>query len=149
MGKWQWYHSLVTWYHHQFFDIAVFLLIRFMLISLLGLNLWQFSFISDWSEICKLEIPLSEFCPTSRFRVKLRIPNLVWMSLMNSYGMLQNVRVTAFTELLRENQQCVCMGGGELPPRARSLVVSDLRSETKDSQFESGCQLCAEVSSLQ
>ena len=33
--------------------------------------------------------------------------------------------------------------------RARSLVVSDLRSETKDSRFESGCQLCAEVSSLQ
>ena len=33
--------------------------------------------------------------------------------------------------------------------RARSLVVSDLRSEIKGSQFESGCQLCAEVSSLQ
>ena len=28
-------------------------------------------------------------------------------------------------------------------------VVSDLRSETKGSRFESGCQLCAEVSSLQ
>ena len=33
--------------------------------------------------------------------------------------------------------------------RARSLVVSDLRSETKGSRFESGCQLCAEVSCLQ
>ena len=33
--------------------------------------------------------------------------------------------------------------------RARSLVVSDLRSETKDFWFESGCYLCAEVSSLQ
>ena len=33
--------------------------------------------------------------------------------------------------------------------RARSLVVSDLRSEAKGSRFESGCQLCAEVSSLQ
>ena len=32
---------------------------------------------------------------------------------------------------------------------ACSLVVSDLRSETKGSRFESGCQLCAEVSSLQ
>ena len=29
------------------------------------------------------------------------------------------------------------------------LVVSDLRSETKSSRFESGCYLCAEVSSLQ
>ena len=33
--------------------------------------------------------------------------------------------------------------------RARSLVVSNLRSETKGSRFESGCQLYAEVSSLQ
>ena len=31
---------------------------------------------------------------------------------------------------------------------ARSLVVSDLHTETKGSRFESGCQLCAEVSSL-
>ena len=31
----------------------------------------------------------------------------------------------------------------------KSLVVSDLRSETKGSRFESGCWLCAEVSSLQ
>ena len=30
-----------------------------------------------------------------------------------------------------------------------SLVVSNLRSETKSSRFESGCKLCAEVSSLQ
>ena len=32
---------------------------------------------------------------------------------------------------------------------ARSLVVSDLRSETKGSRFEFGCYLYAEVSSLQ
>ena len=32
--------------------------------------------------------------------------------------------------------------------KARSLVVGDLRSETKGSRFESGCWLCAEVSSL-
>ena len=32
--------------------------------------------------------------------------------------------------------------------RVHSLVVSDLRSETKGSRFESGCRLCAEVSSL-
>ena len=34
-------------------------------------------------------------------------------------------------------------------PRAHSLVVSDLRPETKGSRFESGCYLRAEVSSLQ
>ena len=32
--------------------------------------------------------------------------------------------------------------------RVRSLVVSDLRSEIKGFQFESGCYLCAEVRSL-
>ena len=32
--------------------------------------------------------------------------------------------------------------------RVPSLVVRDLRSETKGSRFEPGCNLCAEVSSL-
>ena len=36
-----------------------------------------------------------------------------------------------------------------LVQRAHSLVVSDLRSETKGSRFEFGCWLCAEVSSPQ
>ena len=35
------------------------------------------------------------------------------------------------------------------PSRARSLVVSNLRLETKGSRFESGCRQCAELSSLQ
>ena len=33
--------------------------------------------------------------------------------------------------------------------RVRSLVAIDLHSETKSSQFESGCQLCTEVICLQ
>ena len=33
--------------------------------------------------------------------------------------------------------------------RARSLLVSDLHSETKRSGFEVCCKLCADVSSLQ
>ena len=33
--------------------------------------------------------------------------------------------------------------------RACSLVANDLRSETKNSRFESGCSLCAEMNSLQ
>ena len=37
----------------------------FMSISSLVLVLWQFSFIRDWSEIWKPEIPLPEFCPIS------------------------------------------------------------------------------------
>ena len=35
------------------------------------------------------------------------------------------------------------------PFRVRSLVTSDMHSETKGFRFESGCQLCAEMSSLQ
>ena len=77
----------------------------FMSMSSLVLELWQFSFIRDWPEIWKLEIPLSEFCPISGDWGQLWIPNLVRMSLIEWYWMLQNSRVTAFTvfQLLREN----------------------------------------------
>ena len=102
-----------------FFDVVLFLLSSlvtgpsFMSISSLVLELWQFSFIRDWPEIRKSEIPPSEFCPISGDWGKLGIPNLARMSLMKCYWMLQNARVTAFTvsKLLRENQQ-----GVKLPP---------------------------------
>ena len=95
-----------------FFDIVLFLLSRlvtgprFMSISSPLLELWQFSFIRDWPEIRKSEIPLSECCPISGDWSKLWIPNFARMSLIECYWMLQNSRVTAFTvfELLRENQ---------------------------------------------
>ena len=98
-----------------FFDFVSFLLSSlvtdpsFMSISSLVLELWQFSFIRDWPEIRKSEIPPSEFCPISGDWGKLWIPNLARMSLIECYWMLQNARVTAFTvsELLRENQQGV------------------------------------------
>ena len=78
----------------------------FMSISSLVLELWQFSFVRDWPEIRKLEIPPSEFCPISGDWGELWIPNLARMSLIECYWMLQNSRVTTFTifELLRENQ---------------------------------------------
>ena len=104
-----------------FFDIALFLLSSlvtgpsFMSISSLVLELWQFSFIKDWPEIWKSEIPPSEFYPLSGDRGELWIANLAQMSLIECYWMLQNSRVTAFTvfELLRENQ----LGGGYSYPR--------------------------------
>ena len=67
-------------------------------------------FLRDWPEIQKSEIPPSEFCPTSGDWSKLWISNLVRMSLIECYWMLQNARIIAFTvfELLRENQ----LGGG-------------------------------------
>ena len=114
--KWQRRHNFLTWGHRQIFWHFLFLLSNlvtgpsFMSILSLVLKLWQFSFIRDWPEIQKSEIPPSEFCPTSGDWSKLWIPNLVRMSLIECYWMLQNARIIAFTvfELLRENQ----LGGG-------------------------------------
>ena len=78
----------------NFFDAAVFLLSllvtcpSFMSISLLALELQQFSCIRDWPEIQKLQIPSSEFWPISGDWVKLGIPNLALMSSMKSHWML-------------------------------------------------------------
>ena len=114
----------VTIYRHDiivsFFDVVLFLLSSlvtgpsFMSISLLVLELWQFSFIRDWPEIWKSEIPQSEFHAISSDWGELGIPNLARMSLMKCYRMLQNVKVTSFSvsALLRENQQ-----GGKITPR--------------------------------
>ena len=96
----------------NFFDVVLFLLSslvtspRFMSISSLSLELWQFSFIRNWPEIRISKTPPSEFCPISGDWVELWIPNLARMSLIEFYWMLQNSRITAFTvfELLRENQ---------------------------------------------
>ena len=96
----------------NFFDVVLFLFSilgtgpSFMSISSMVLELLQFSFIWDWPEIRKSEIPPSEFCPISGDWGKLWILNLAQMSLIECYWMLQNSRVTAFTvfELLRENQ---------------------------------------------
>ena len=55
----------------KFFDVTLFfsssLVIgpSFMSISSLVLELWQFSFVRDWPEIRRLEIPSPEFFPIS------------------------------------------------------------------------------------
>ena len=92
----------------KFFDVVVFPLLslvtdsRFMSISLLVLELWQFSYKRDWPEIQKLEIP--NIWRLGRVR---DIKNSVWISPIKCYWMLQNARVTAFIvfELLRQNKQ--------------------------------------------
>ena len=104
-----------------FFEVVLFLsssLVtgpRFMSMSSLVLELWQFSFLRDWPEIWKSEIPPNEFCPVSEDWGELGILNLAQMSLMKCYWMLQNARVTTFTvfELLRKNKTGE---GVELPP---------------------------------
>ena len=110
--KCQWRHNFLTWRQRHIFLMLFYCLLSslvtgpsFMSISSLVLELWQFSFIRDWPEIRKSEIPPSEFCPISGDWGKLWIPNLARMSLIECYWMLQNSSVTAFTvfELLREN----------------------------------------------
>ena len=112
----------------KFFDLILLLFLSlvtgpsFMSISSLVLELWQFTFIRDWPEIWKSEIPPSELCPISGDWGQLGIPNIAQISLMNCYWVLQNARVTAFTvsELLRENQH----GGGrvKLPPSPHTQI---------------------------
>ena len=121
----------------KYFDVVLFLLSflvtgpSFMSISSLVLEFWQFSFIRDWREFRKSELPPSEVCPISVDWDELWIPNLARLSVIECYWMLQNSRVTAFTalELLRENQ--LGRGGGvsTLPPRLglkSKLVCNDL-----------------------
>ena len=96
----------------NFFEVAVFLLSNsatppsFMSISIVGLELWQSSFIRDWAEIQESEIP-SEFCYIPGDWRELEMLNLVQTSLIESYWMQENVRVTTFTvsKLFRKNQQ--------------------------------------------
>ena len=97
----------------SFFDVVSFLLSNlvngpsFMSISSLVLELWQFPFTRDWPEIRNSEMPPSEFSAIYRVWCWLRMQNVVRISLMKCYWLLQNTRVTAFTvsELLSENQQ--------------------------------------------
>ena len=64
----------------NFFDVVLFLLSglvtgpSFMSTSSLVLEFWQFSFIRDWLEIRKLEIPPSEFCQITGDWGELQIP---------------------------------------------------------------------------
>ena len=96
----------------------------FLSISSLVLELWQFSFISNWQEIRKLEVSPHEFWLISGDWGKLKIPNLAWMFLMKCYWMLQNTRAITFivSELLKEIQQGV--GGGLDPPTQITKVAN-------------------------
>ena len=103
-----------------FFDVVLFFLSSlvtgpsFMPISSLVLELWQFSFIRDWPEIWRSEIPSSDFWLISEDWGEKGIPYLAQRSLIKCYWMLPNARVTAFTvsELLKENQNA-----GKITPR--------------------------------
>ena len=111
LEKWQRRHNFPTWHHRQFF-LTLFPLSSlvtgpsFMSISSLFLELWQFSFISDWPEIQKRKYPRLSFAQNlGRGWVKdTKVGTNVSNKMLH---MLQNARVTVFIiyELLRKNQQ--------------------------------------------
>ena len=67
-----------------------------MSILILVIELYRLSFIRDWPEIRKSEIPSSEFCPMSGDGGELWIPKLAWMFLIEYYWMLQHARGYSF-----------------------------------------------------
>ena len=79
---------------------------KFHVISSLVLESWQFSFIRDWLEIWKSEIPPFEFWSVSGDCGELGIPKLAQMFLIKWNWMLQNARVMAFAifELISESK---------------------------------------------
>ena len=110
LKKWQRRHNLPTRRHRQIsFDVVVFLLslftgLRFMSILLLVLKLWKFLYKRNLTRNWKYtSLNFDQYLGMGR----LAIPNLVWMSPMKSYLMLQSVKLTYFTvpKLLRENNR--------------------------------------------
>ena len=102
----------------QFSDITSFSCFvtgpRFMSMSLLVLQLWQFSFMKDWPEIQKPEKTSSEFRPTSGDRDELGIPNFAQISLMKvkECCKMREPQLLPFLSYIRE----INMVGVKLPP---------------------------------
>ena len=91
----------------------------FMSMSSLVLQLWQLTFMRDWPEIRKSEIPPSEFCPISGDWGELGIPNFPWISLMKYYWILQNTKVTDFFWVIQGKP--TGMGGEDYLPLTLGL----------------------------
>ena len=102
----------------NFFDVVLFLLsslvtgLSFMSVSSLVLELWQLSFIRDWPEIRKSEIPQSETGRQGR-AMDTKFGTSVSNRMLLNAAKFQGTALTVF-ELSRENQ----LGGGgvKLPP---------------------------------
>ena len=112
-----WHDVIVRFFWRGFVFLVMFSYwSKFHVSIITGSGVRQFSFKRNWPETRKSEIPPSGFCPISGDWGKSGIPNLMRMSLIKCYLMLQNSRVTAFTlfELLRENQDK--QGGGKITP---------------------------------
>ena len=128
----------VTIFEHgviiKFFDVALFLFsslvtgLSFHVSIITGSGVMTFSFIRDWPEIRKSEIPPSEFFPKPRDWGKLGTPKLAETPQIKCYWMLPDASTTACTvsELLRENQQ------GWPPPRLGLKHFGNEKSHKKN-----------------
>ena len=119
LKNWRWCLILLTWRRCQIFlFLGIDIGPRFMLVSLLVLELWRFLFIRvltrSWVDSHR------NFVALSGDWSKLGTLNFVWLlSPMSNEEMLQNVKLTTFTVLLffyycftvklfRDKQQRVC-----------------------------------------
>ena len=116
----------------NFFDVVLFLLsslvtgTSFLSISSLVLELWQFSFIKDWPEIQKSEIPPFKFCPISGDWDEPWIPNLARMYLIECYWIPQNARLQFLQFLSYEGKTNWGWEGIKSPPLPRlGLMMGD------------------------
>ena len=127
--------SLVNFFCHVFLLSGLVTGPSFMSISSLVLELWQFSFIRNWPEIQISKIP--PFFPISGNWDELETPNLVRVSLMKCYWMLQNAKVTASTvsELLRENQHGTGVSNYLLPIQIKSITSFDILDSSNQNPF--------------
>ena len=76
-----WYEIIVKVFWHCFVSLVKFSYwSKFHIDIITGSWVMTFTFKSDWPEIRKLEIPLSEFCSISGDQVELRILNFTWTS---------------------------------------------------------------------
>ena len=116
LEKWQWRHNFLTWCRSIWRCFVSFVkfsyLSKFRVSIITGSGVMTVSFYKELTR--NPEITPSEFCPVSGDWSELGILNLARTSLMKSYWMLQNARVTAFTisRFLRENR----LGRGIISP---------------------------------
>ena len=138
LEKYQRRHNLLSRPHRQIFFSAVLFFLSnlvtgpsFMSMSSLALELWkiwQLSFIKDWPEIWKSEIPSHEFCPVSGDEADLWYQIWYECLLMKCCWMLKNTRVIAFTAilLLSKNQQEEWGRGGRVLLNHNQIMVDGL-----------------------
>ena len=115
------------------FKISIFLLPslsagpRFTSILWLLLELWQISFIKNWPEIGKSEIPRSEFCKVcGQWRV-LGIPNLAQMPLIKLLNAAKCQRYSFYRFWVIKRKPAVGVKSSPLP---RLGWIKEKRKET-------------------